>query len=72
MSSPSSSVQEARKALGQRLAEIRQGAGLTERALAQSLGWHESRLRVSRAALALINLGLTRTSGTWTVNPATT
>ncbi|MET8011240.1 helix-turn-helix transcriptional regulator [Streptomyces sp. NPDC005271] len=43
MTSPSSSVQEARKALGQRLAEIRQAAGLTKRALAQCLGWHESK-----------------------------
>ncbi|MBW8792250.1 MAG: helix-turn-helix domain-containing protein, partial [Streptomyces sp.] len=43
MTSPSSSVREARKALGQRLAEIRKTAGLTKRALAQSLGWHESK-----------------------------
>jgi transcriptional regulator with XRE-family HTH domain len=43
MTSPSSSVQEARKALGKRLAEIRDRAGLTKRALAQSLGWHESK-----------------------------
>ncbi|MGW2822167.1 helix-turn-helix domain-containing protein [Streptomyces sp. NPDC001443] len=43
MTSPSSSVQEARKALGQRMAEIRQAAGLTKRALAQHLGWHESK-----------------------------
>ncbi|MFJ3673986.1 helix-turn-helix domain-containing protein [Streptomyces sp. NPDC090106] len=43
MTSPSSSVQEARRALGQRLAEIRKAAGLTKRALAQSLGWHESK-----------------------------
>ncbi|MFJ9709594.1 helix-turn-helix domain-containing protein [Streptomyces sp. NPDC101234] len=43
MTSPSSSVQEARKALGQRLAEIRKAAGLTKRALAQSLSWHESK-----------------------------
>jgi transcriptional regulator with XRE-family HTH domain len=43
MTSPSSSVQEARKALGQRLADIRKTAGLTKRALAQSLGWHESK-----------------------------
>ncbi len=39
MTSPSSSVQEARKALGQRLAEIRKAAGLTKRALAQSKRW---------------------------------
>ncbi|MER7790916.1 helix-turn-helix transcriptional regulator [Streptomyces sp. NPDC097640] len=43
MTSPSSSVQEARKALGQRLGEIRQAASLTKRALANSLGWHESK-----------------------------
>lgn len=43
MTSPSSSVNEARKALGRRLAEIRQGAGLTKRALAAQLGWHESK-----------------------------
>ncbi|MFF7476244.1 helix-turn-helix domain-containing protein [Streptomyces sp. NPDC008092] len=43
MTSPSSSVQEARKALGQRPAEIRKAAGLTKRALAQSLGRHESK-----------------------------
>ncbi|MBP8538797.1 helix-turn-helix transcriptional regulator [Streptomyces sp. MK37H] len=43
MTSPSSSVQEARKALGQRLGEIRQAAGLTKRALANNLGWHESK-----------------------------
>ncbi|MER6381375.1 helix-turn-helix transcriptional regulator [Streptomyces sp. NPDC001250] len=39
----SSSAQEARKALGKRLAEIRIAAGLTKRALANSLGWHESK-----------------------------
>ncbi|MFJ6695760.1 helix-turn-helix domain-containing protein [Streptomyces sp. NPDC091272] len=43
MTSPSSSVQEARKALGKRMAEIRLGAGLTKRALASILGWHESK-----------------------------
>lgn len=43
MTSPSSSVQEARKALGQRLREIRSEAGLTKRALAALLGWHESK-----------------------------
>ncbi|NUK49745.1 hypothetical protein HRW14_05450 [Streptomyces lunaelactis] len=41
MTSPSSSVQEARRALGKRLSEIRLEAGLTKRALANSLGWHE-------------------------------
>ncbi|MEV6753159.1 helix-turn-helix transcriptional regulator [Streptomyces sp. NPDC051214] len=43
MTSPSSSVQEARRALGQRLREIRNDAGLTKRALAALLGWHESK-----------------------------
>ncbi|MFI1835969.1 helix-turn-helix domain-containing protein [Streptomyces olivaceoviridis] len=43
MSSPSSSVAEARKALGQRLREIRKEAGLTARALAEREGWHESK-----------------------------
>lgn len=43
MTSPSSSVQEARKALGRRLSEIRNEAGLTKRALAALLGWHESK-----------------------------
>ncbi|MBC2876221.1 MULTISPECIES: helix-turn-helix domain-containing protein [Streptomyces] len=43
MTSPSSSVQEARKAFGRRLAEIRMGADLTKRELARRLGWHESK-----------------------------
>ncbi|MGP3969067.1 helix-turn-helix domain-containing protein [Streptomyces sp. 6N223] len=43
MPSPSSSVQEARRALGQRLREIRKDAGLTARALAARAGWHESK-----------------------------
>lgn len=43
MTSPSSSVQEARKALGKRMREIRLAAGLTKRALANGLGWHESK-----------------------------
>ncbi|MEU9337476.1 helix-turn-helix transcriptional regulator [Streptomyces sp. NPDC048290] len=43
MESASSSAQEARKALGKRLAEIRVTAGLTKRALSESLGWHESK-----------------------------
>ncbi|MFF3577678.1 helix-turn-helix domain-containing protein [Streptomyces mirabilis] len=43
MTSPSSSVQEARRALGRRLSEIRLEVGLTKRALASSLGWHESK-----------------------------
>jgi transcriptional regulator with XRE-family HTH domain len=43
MSSPSSSVQQAKQALGQRLREIRLDAGLTARALAELCGWHESK-----------------------------
>jgi transcriptional regulator with XRE-family HTH domain len=41
--SPSSSVRQAKDALGRRLREIRQDAGLTARALAASAGWHESK-----------------------------
>ncbi|MFJ2556887.1 MULTISPECIES: helix-turn-helix domain-containing protein [unclassified Streptomyces] len=43
MTSPSSSIQEARKNLGRRLCEIRLDTGLTKRALAALLGWHESK-----------------------------
>lgn len=43
MTSPSSSVQEARKALGKRLADIRDAAGITKRELAKRCGWHESK-----------------------------
>jgi transcriptional regulator with XRE-family HTH domain len=43
LSSPSSSVQQAKKALGQRLREIRKDAGLTSRELAKRAGWHESK-----------------------------
>ncbi|BBA97317.1 putative DNA-binding protein [Actinacidiphila reveromycinica] len=43
MTSPSSSVHEARHALGRRLREIRQEAGLTGRELARRAGWHESK-----------------------------
>ncbi|WP_236246437.1 helix-turn-helix transcriptional regulator [Streptomyces sp. CC210A] len=43
MEPASSSAQEARKALGKRLAEIRIAAGLTKRALSENLGWHESK-----------------------------
>lgn len=43
MSSPSSSVQQAREALGQRLREIRKQSGLTARELAGRAGWHESK-----------------------------
>ncbi|WP_308117911.1 helix-turn-helix domain-containing protein [Streptomyces buecherae] len=39
----SSSVQEAKKALGQRLREVRKDSGLTARALAELAGWHESK-----------------------------
>ncbi|MDT0347627.1 helix-turn-helix domain-containing protein [Streptomyces litchfieldiae] len=39
----SSSVQEARQALGRRLREIRKDSGLTARALAALAGWHESK-----------------------------
>ncbi|EFL25541.1 putative regulatory protein [Streptomyces himastatinicus ATCC 53653] len=42
-SSPSSSVIEARKALANRLVEIRKGAGLTGAELAARCGWHESK-----------------------------
>ncbi|KJS53434.1 XRE family transcriptional regulator [Streptomyces rubellomurinus subsp. indigoferus] len=41
--SPSSSVQEARRALGQRLDHIRKDAGLSARALAARAGWHEAK-----------------------------
>lgn len=40
---PSSSVQEARNGLGQRLRSIRKDAGLTARELARRAGWHESK-----------------------------
>ncbi|MFH8796439.1 DUF5753 domain-containing protein [Streptomyces sp. NPDC017941] len=43
MTTPSSSVQEARVALGRRLREIRKDAGLSARALAALAGWHESK-----------------------------
>jgi len=39
----SSSVQQAREALGKRLREIRKDAGLTARELASRAGWHESK-----------------------------
>jgi transcriptional regulator with XRE-family HTH domain len=38
------SVQEQREALGQRLREIRRGAGITGRELARREGWHESKI----------------------------
>ncbi|MEU6382086.1 helix-turn-helix transcriptional regulator [Streptomyces bauhiniae] len=43
MTSASSSVQEARKALGARMGEIRERAGFSKRALSARLGWHESK-----------------------------
>ncbi|MEW2546546.1 helix-turn-helix transcriptional regulator [Streptomyces sp. NPDC047002] len=43
MSSPVSSVQQARRALGLRLREIRKDAGLTAREVARRAGWHESK-----------------------------
>ncbi|SNS51200.1 helix-turn-helix domain-containing protein [Actinacidiphila glaucinigra] len=43
MSSPSSSVQEARKAIADRLRHIRQDAGLTGRDLAIRCGWNPSK-----------------------------
>ncbi|MBT2421920.1 helix-turn-helix transcriptional regulator [Streptomyces sp. ISL-22] len=39
----SSSVQQARQALGRRLREIRKDAGLTARELARRADWHESK-----------------------------
>ncbi|WP_411121586.1 helix-turn-helix domain-containing protein [Streptomyces sp. x-19] len=41
--SPPPSIQQAREALGKRLREIRQDAGLTARAVAAMAGWHESK-----------------------------
>ncbi|MFE7838388.1 helix-turn-helix domain-containing protein [Streptomyces sp. NPDC057474] len=43
MNVTSSSVQQAREALGKRLREIRQDSGLTARELASRAGWHESK-----------------------------
>lgn len=45
-------VHDAREALGARLREIRRGAGLTNRRLAQLSGWHES--KVSKIEFARI------------------
>ncbi|MFE7315315.1 helix-turn-helix domain-containing protein [Streptomyces sp. NPDC057555] len=42
-SSPSSAVQTARRALGQRLKEMRQPTGMTARAFAARAGWSESK-----------------------------
>lgn len=44
MRSPSSSVQQARQAVADRLREIRNDAGLTGRALAQLAEWHPSKV----------------------------
>ncbi|MFE3453674.1 helix-turn-helix domain-containing protein [Nonomuraea sp. NPDC059194] len=41
--SPSSSAQQARQGISQRLREIRLDAGLTARAVAKAAGWHESK-----------------------------
>ncbi|MFF7991600.1 helix-turn-helix domain-containing protein [Kitasatospora xanthocidica] len=41
--SASSSVQQAKQALGQRLRDIRRDSGLSARALAEAAGWHESK-----------------------------
>ncbi|WP_425315850.1 helix-turn-helix domain-containing protein [Streptomyces olivoreticuli] len=46
--SSSSSVRQARQALGQRLREIRKDSGLTARALAALAGWHESKCSATR------------------------
>ncbi|WP_031225445.1 helix-turn-helix domain-containing protein [Streptomyces roseochromogenus] len=43
LSVTSSSVKQARQALGRRLREIRKDAGLTARELARRAGWHESK-----------------------------
>ncbi|MEU0281483.1 helix-turn-helix transcriptional regulator [Streptomyces sp. NPDC006195] len=42
-SSPSSSVRQAKEALGSRLRELRKDSGMTGRALAAAAGWHESK-----------------------------
>ena len=50
---PSSSAWQARQALGARLGELRQDAGLTGRALARLCGWHESKVsRIEHARTA--------------------
>ncbi|MGQ4516886.1 helix-turn-helix domain-containing protein [Streptomyces sp. DW26H14] len=43
MCSSVSSVQQARRALGRRLRELRLDAGLTAREVARRAGWHESK-----------------------------
>lgn len=48
--SPSPAVEGARQALGARLREVRVGAGLTARALAQHAGWHFTKVsKIERA-----------------------
>ncbi len=50
---PSSSAWQARQALGARLGELRQDAGLSGRALAALCGWHESKVsRIEHARTA--------------------
>src|SRR5688572_14904803 len=44
MASPSSSAHLARRALADRLREIRMRAGLTARALATAAGWHHTKV----------------------------
>lgn len=49
--SPSSSAQQARKALADRLRELRLDAGLTGRALAAAAGWHRTKVsKIEHAA----------------------
>ncbi|MEU1282937.1 helix-turn-helix transcriptional regulator [Kitasatospora sp. NPDC005856] len=43
MSSQYSNTEQARRDLGQRLRELRKDAGLTARAMAEAVGWHESK-----------------------------
>ncbi|MBO2453641.1 helix-turn-helix transcriptional regulator [Actinomadura barringtoniae] len=51
--SPSSSVQQARQALADRLRDIRLDAGLTARQIAHACGWHESKCsRIEHARTA--------------------
>lgn len=51
--SPSSSAQQARQRVAQRLREIRLDAGLSARAIAKEAGWHESKSsRIEHARVA--------------------
>ncbi|MFF2189224.1 helix-turn-helix domain-containing protein [Streptomyces sp. NPDC058155] len=53
VSSSSSSVEQARRSLADRLAEIRRDAGLTGKVLAERLGWYPSKVsRIERARTA--------------------